>query len=129
MNRYDPNWSEGVQDMQSSEYGEYVLFEDADAERVIVDRIWDILGRPTYAELNGRSIFDLVQGYKMAAEGYRRDHSLSCTTDGVNENRCHWCKLVDANPSAGKGMITPHQSGWDGVDDMLHHLRSDKNGL
>ena len=33
-------------------------------ETAIVDRIWDIYGRPTYAQLAGRSIYDLISADK-----------------------------------------------------------------
>lgn len=34
------------------------------AETAIVDRIWDQLGRPSYEELKGRSIYDLIDALK-----------------------------------------------------------------
>jgi hypothetical protein len=34
------------------------------AERAIVSRIWVQLGSPTYADLNGRSIYDLIDEIK-----------------------------------------------------------------
>src|SRR5229473_4803677 len=38
-------------------------------ETAIVDRIWDMLGRPSYEELKGRSIYDLIAApHKTLAE-------------------------------------------------------------
>lgn len=40
-------------------------------ETAIVDRIWDLFGRPSYAELKGRTIYDLiteVQGHARKLE-------------------------------------------------------------
>lgn len=37
-------------------------------ERAIVDRIWKILGNPSYEELNGRSIYELIEGLKAHTE-------------------------------------------------------------
>lgn len=37
----------------------------------IIDRIWGIFGRPSYAELAGRSIYSLVADAKADAERYR----------------------------------------------------------
>lgn len=37
----------------------------------IIDRIWGIFGRPTYAELAGRTIYSLVADAKADAERYR----------------------------------------------------------
>lgn len=34
---------------------------ERDEEKAIVDRIWDMLGRPSYEELAGRSIYDLIR--------------------------------------------------------------------
>ena len=39
----------------------------AKVETAIVDRIWDQLGRPTYEELQGRSIHDLIDALKEQA--------------------------------------------------------------
>ena len=40
------------------------LRAERDAEREIVDRIWKQLGSPTYEELKGRSIYDLIDEIK-----------------------------------------------------------------
>jgi hypothetical protein len=37
-------------------------------ERAIVDRIWKILGNPTYEQLGGKSIYELVEELKARAE-------------------------------------------------------------
>lgn len=37
----------------------------------IIDRIWGIFGRPSYAELAGRTIYSLVTDAKVDAERYR----------------------------------------------------------
>lgn len=37
-------------------------------ERNIVDRIWDIFGRPSYNDLRGRSIYDLIGDLKADVE-------------------------------------------------------------
>ena len=39
-------------------------------ETAIVDRIWDQFGRPSYEELNGRSIYDLISEVKMRSDIY-----------------------------------------------------------
>jgi hypothetical protein len=46
------------------------------AERAIVSRIWVQLGSPTYAQLKGRSIYDLIDEIKteLATERARLDH-------------------------------------------------------
>ena len=41
---------------------------DFATERAIVSRIWVQLGSPTYAELKGRSIYDLIDEMKARAE-------------------------------------------------------------
>lgn len=45
----------------------------------IIDRIWDILGRPTYEALEGRTIYDLVTDIRDDARRYRylRDYCSS----------------------------------------------------
>ena len=40
------------------------LRADFEAEKAIVNRIWDQLGRPSYEELNGRSIYDLIDALR-----------------------------------------------------------------
>jgi len=54
------------------------------AERAIVSRIWVQLGSPTYAQLKGRSIYDLIDEIKteLASERARLDWLLSY--DGVD---------------------------------------------
>lgn len=45
------------------------LEADLREERAIVDRIWNMFGRPSYEELNGRTIYDLIADVqKRAAE-------------------------------------------------------------
>lgn len=44
------------------------LIRDFKEEWSIVDRIWRQLGNPSYEELNGRSIYDLIGELKMRAE-------------------------------------------------------------
>ena len=39
-----------------------VAHKELAEETKIVDRIWDMFGRPTYKELAGRSIYDLISG-------------------------------------------------------------------
>ena len=54
------------------------LTAERDEERGIVDRIWDLFGRPSYAELNGRSIYDLITALQARAESLeRRNHDLA----------------------------------------------------
>jgi DNA repair exonuclease SbcCD ATPase subunit len=48
---------------------------DLRQETEIVDRIWAIFGTPTYEELKGRSIYDLVSQAKADAESNRRAHA------------------------------------------------------
>src|SRR5690349_4458951 len=52
------------------------LNKDAHA---VIDRIWDIFGRPSYEELAGRSIYDLVEAAQNDALRYRylKDHCSS----------------------------------------------------
>jgi len=52
------------------------LKDELENERAIVSRIWVQLGSPTYAQLNGRSIYDLIDEMKgeLAAERARLDH-------------------------------------------------------
>jgi hypothetical protein len=40
------------------------LKDELENERAIVSRIWVQLGSPTYAQLNGRSIYDLIDEMK-----------------------------------------------------------------
>ena len=40
-------------------------------ETKIVDRIWDLFGRPTYKELAGRSIYDLISSLQAALDAGR----------------------------------------------------------
>lgn len=37
-------------------------------ETAIVDRIWDLFGRPSYESLKGKSIYDLIQELQQRAE-------------------------------------------------------------
>ena len=36
-------------------------------ETAIVDKIWDLFGRPSYKDLNGRSIYDLITDVQQRA--------------------------------------------------------------
>lgn len=51
-----------------------LLFEEnsknkqrAAEEAAIVDKIWDLFGRPSYKDLNGRSIYDLITDVQQRA--------------------------------------------------------------
>lgn len=45
-----------------------ILERNLEEEKAIVDRIWKILGSPTFDELHGRSIYDLIEELKVKAQ-------------------------------------------------------------
>lgn len=47
-------------------------------EKAIVTRIWEILGNPSYEELNGRSIYDLISEIQKEAKMANDALYLAC---------------------------------------------------
>lgn len=66
-------------------------------ERAIVDRIWDIFGRPDYKSLNGKTIYDLVAALQHDVEFMRQMLKAAkcptCDNSGTTKygDECEWC--------------------------------------
>lgn len=73
ITRYSPSIigkyvDDGLVGMKEDPLGDYVQYSAWKAEYDIVARIWEMLGNPTYEELNGRSIYDLIKELQEAAK-------------------------------------------------------------
>ena len=91
---------------------------ERDEERGIVDRIWDLFGRPSYAELNGRSIYDLITALQARAESLeRRNHDLAQDLEKAG-------RVVEEYWIAAWGGFTPDEADAARSKPMLNEERA-----
>jgi hypothetical protein len=69
------------------------LERELSEEKAIVDRIWKLFGPPTYEELKGRSIYELIQGVQK--EKAELERKLADARDELNISRRQWKNEVD----------------------------------
>ena len=77
---------------------------DLKQERAIVDRIWDQLGRPSYQELKGRSIYDLID--EKLCEIERLTQALNkARREGLDEVTNYFSEMMMMNAKFMPGEI------------------------
>lgn len=53
------------------------LLDSVNQERLIVDRIWDLFGRPSFESLKGKSIYDLITDMQAENEALRKKYAVA----------------------------------------------------
>lgn len=75
---------------------------ERDEERAIVSRIWNLLGSPTYEELKGRSIYDLIRELQSALS--EREATIAGYVTAL--------KLYEEAQTPGKYQFCGHWPGY-----------------
>lgn len=91
---------------------------NADAHRIIT-RIWAVFGNPSYGELNGRTIYDLVQSAVADTNRLRNKVPARCLTDSDLASEI---AAVDAMCAGGfgEGGGSPGEWWYERADELEH---------